>query len=72
VRINDIHLPLIWTIPNTTDGGDTATLRHRTLGSGSVTLFMEEEASKDSETGHTTERVGLLLFESGPIHGSAP
>jgi hypothetical protein len=47
----------------TTNGGDTCNLRYRNLGSGSVEVFVEEETSSDSETGHTTETVGFVVVE---------
>lgn len=48
----------------TTDGGDTATLRHSTLTSSSVQVKVEEEESADSETDHTTEVVGWIAIEN--------
>jgi serine protease len=47
----------------TTNGGDTCNLRYRNLGSGSVEVFVEEETSSDSETGHTYETVGFVVVE---------
>ena len=47
-----------------TDGGDTATLRVRNLSANSLQLKVEEEKSREAEIGHTTETVGILLIES--------
>jgi len=56
--------------PQTADGGDPMTLRHRDLGSESVDVFCEEARSNDSETGHTTEQVGYAVFGgSGDVTG---
>jgi hypothetical protein len=47
----------------TTDGGDTATVRGAGVAASGATVFVEEETSRDSETGHTTERVGWLALD---------
>ena len=47
----------------TFDGGDTVGLRYRNLGPTSVEVFLEEEKSKDTETAHTSEVVGYLVFD---------
>jgi len=44
-----------------TDGGDTASLRYDGMAENSVDVWVEEEQSKDSETAHTTETVGYIL-----------
>ena len=59
--------PVILSDMQTRDGGDAATLRHRRQNSTSVTLFVEEEASRDSELNHTTEVAGVLALEPGVI-----
>ncbi|MEM9556404.1 MAG: matrixin family metalloprotease [Acidobacteriota bacterium] len=46
----------------TTDGGDTATLRHRNLTSTGVEVKVEEEQSANTETNHTTEVVGWIVI----------
>ncbi len=46
----------------TTDGGDTAALRHRNLGSTSVQVKVEEEQSLNTEVAHTTEVIGYILI----------
>ena len=53
----------------TRDGRDAATVRHRSQTSTSVTVFVEEEGSRDSELGHTTEVVGVLAMEAGVLLG---
>ncbi|MFH5801581.1 S8 family serine peptidase [Haladaptatus sp. CMAA 1911] len=47
----------------TTDGGDAAGLRYKNLSGSAVELKIEEELSGDTESGHTTEEVGYLVFE---------
>ncbi|WP_458208956.1 hypothetical protein [Haladaptatus sp. NG-SE-30] len=47
----------------TFNGPDTATLRYRNLTSTGVEVKVEEEQSADTETNHTTERVGYAVFE---------
>ncbi|MEM8486210.1 MAG: putative Ig domain-containing protein, partial [Bacteroidota bacterium] len=52
----------------TVDGGDPATMRYQSLGSGSVEIFAEEEQAANDEVGHTTEVAGFVVFdEAGPI-----
>jgi hypothetical protein len=45
------------------DGGDSVALRYKSLVPSSVQVFMEEEKSADSETGHTTEVAGYFVFD---------
>ncbi|MEM7559354.1 MAG: hypothetical protein AAF394_09530, partial [Planctomycetota bacterium] len=59
--------PVILSDMQKRDGSDTATVRHRSQTSTSVTVFIEEEASRDSELNHTTEVVGVLALESGTL-----
>ena len=49
----------------TRDGADAAIVRHRhTSGTGSSSVvFIQEEQSKDTELGHTTEVVGRMIFD---------
>ncbi len=47
----------------TTDSGDTATIRYRNLSGTDVDVKIEEEQSNDSETWHTTEMVGYLVMD---------
>ncbi|MEM8963765.1 MAG: matrixin family metalloprotease [Acidobacteriota bacterium] len=46
----------------TTNGGDTATLRHRNLTSTSVEVQVDEEQSANSEVGHINEVVGYIVI----------
>jgi len=46
----------------TTDGTDTAALRWQSRDLFGVEVKAEEERSLDSETGHTTEVVGYVVF----------
>lgn len=46
----------------TTNGGDTAALRHRNLSSVSVEVKVEEEQSLDLEVNHLPEDVGYVVF----------
>jgi hypothetical protein len=45
------------------DGGNTATLRYAALARGSVHVRIEEETSADEETSHTTEVVGYVTVD---------
>jgi hypothetical protein len=47
----------------TYDGGDPCTLRKQHLSTSSIEVFIEEEESSDSETGHTDEEVGYIVIE---------
>lgn len=51
----------------TTDGGDTAGIRHKNLSALGATIWVDEERSRDSETRHTTEVVGVFAMEAGNI-----
>lgn len=55
--------PIFLADMQTTNGGDTCNLRYRNLDSNSVEVFVEEEESSDTETGHTTETVGYVVVE---------
>jgi hypothetical protein len=46
----------------TTDGKDTANVRWQNKSNLSVEVQIDEEQSKNSETGHTTEVVGYMVF----------
>ena len=56
----------------TTDGGDTANIRHKNLTADGATIWVDEEQSRDSEVAHTTEVVGILALEAGTIVASTP
>jgi subtilisin family serine protease len=50
--------------------GDTVTDAFHTINFGfgrSVSIKVDEEASKDSETSHTTENVGYIAFDTSPL-----
>lgn len=70
-NVSGTSSPVILSDMQTRDGGDAATIRHRSSTSTSVTLFVEEEASRDTELNHTTEVVGVLALGSGVITGSS-
>jgi hypothetical protein len=55
----------------TNDGANPATLRYQSLTTSGVQVKVEEEQSTDSETNHTTERVGYLAFAPGLINASS-
>ena len=64
--------PVILSDMQTRDGGDAATLRHRSQTSTSVTVWVEEEKSKDNELNHTTEVAGILAMEEGVLVAGSP
>ena len=59
--------PVILAGMQTTDGGDPATTRLTAKDTDSITVFIEEEQSKNDETNHTTEVVGVLAMDGGPL-----
>ncbi|MEL6608174.1 MAG: Hint domain-containing protein [Pseudomonadota bacterium] len=70
---NDIGLGASYSNPitvaetQTQNGGDPGNVIFRNQDSGDIDLRFEEETSRDSETNHTTETVGLVTFEEGLI-----
>ena len=50
-------------------GSNPATLRAAEITNDSVSLFVEEEQSRDEEVGHGFESVGYMAIESGDIVG---
>jgi hypothetical protein len=46
----------------TYSGSDTAAIRSQDPSTNSIQVKIEEEASKDKETNHTTEVVGYLVI----------
>jgi len=54
--------PYFFAAMQSTDGGDTSSLRYDSLNLGNVLVFVEEETSKDKEVKHTTEKVGYLVL----------
>ncbi|WP_266081186.1 S8 family serine peptidase [Haladaptatus caseinilyticus] len=59
----DYQVPLILADLQTSDGGDAAGVRYQNLNNSGVEFKIEEERSRDTESGHTTEEVGYLVFE---------
>ncbi len=49
------------------DGPDPAVVRAASVDASGASLFIEEEASRDSELVHTTELVGIAAFDEGLI-----
>ncbi len=60
--------PVLLADMQSTDGPDTATLRMSALSDTGVSLFVEEEASDDSELRHTNETAGYVALEAGLIY----
>ncbi|MEM7683207.1 MAG: hypothetical protein AAF293_00175 [Pseudomonadota bacterium] len=60
--------PVLLADMQTRDGGDPAALRYDVLTATGASLFVEEEASKDSEIGHTTEVAGIVAIEEGLLY----
>jgi len=58
--------PLFLADMQSQDGGDTSTIRAGTIANGSAQIKIEEEQSKDSETRHTTETAGYIVFGIPP------
>lgn len=51
----------------TINGGDTATVVIDSQSNTQVSVFIEEETSRDAEVNHTNETVGIIAFENGAI-----
>ncbi|KIC41891.1 hypothetical protein RA27_00255 [Ruegeria sp. ANG-R] len=70
--------PVLLADMQSTDGGDTSTVRMQSLDATGVSLFVAEEQSKNVEVGHTNETAGILalsgglLFAGGATANSAP
>jgi len=54
--------PVVIADMQTTDGGDTANVRCRNWDLDRIDVQVDEEASRDSESAHTTEVVGYMAF----------
>ena len=54
--------PLVYTDMQTTDGGDSSTLRTLQVTSLDLQVTVEEEQSKDSEILHTSEDAGFIAI----------
>jgi hypothetical protein len=48
----------------TTDGGDTAAVRWQNRVAEGIEVKLEEEQSRDTETNHTSEVIGYMVFEA--------
>jgi hypothetical protein len=57
------RFPVVVSDMITTYGSDPGFLRYQDLGPSSIDLFIQEEASLDTEMGHTTEDVSLFVAE---------
>jgi len=57
------RFPVVVSDMITTYGADPGFLRYQNLGPSSIDLFIQEEASSDSEMNHTTEDVSLFVGE---------
>ncbi len=55
--------PVLVADMQTTDGGDTASLRWAGLGEAEVEIWVQEEQSRDEKTRHTTEDVGYFVAD---------
>ena len=56
------QLPFQFAGMQTTDGGDTASVKIIQAGTAGMEIMVEEEASRDSETNHTKEIAGFLVL----------
>jgi hypothetical protein len=54
--------PIFMAEMQTTDGMDTANIRWKNKDASAVEVQIDEEQSRNSETNHTTEVVGYMLF----------
>lgn len=64
--------PVLLAAMQTFAGSNAANLRYRNLTQNSVSVFVEEETSANSEVVHTKEQVGYAVFsESGIIYKSS-
>jgi hypothetical protein len=59
---NSVNTPSFFAAMQTFDGSDPAAVRYRNLGTSSVQVKVEEEASGDAEVGHTTEQIGYVVI----------
>ncbi len=56
------NAPSVFASFQTTRGGDTSDLRIQSLSNTGVQVKVHEEQSKDTETNHTKEKLGYILF----------
>jgi hypothetical protein len=57
--------PAFFMCMQTTNGGDTATVRYQDLTFDEVTVRVEEEASANDELDHNDEEIGLMVLRLG-------
>jgi len=65
------NTPAFFASMQTTDGGNTAGVRYKKLNGQSVTVYIQEEQSKDKEVDHTNEVVGYLAIFGADIKRTA-
>jgi|GEM_PF-1903203 len=58
------QVPLTFCAMQSSDGMDTSRLRVVDMSTDAVSLTVQEEQSRDSETWHTTERAGCIALET--------
>jgi PKD repeat protein len=58
------EIPLFFAAMQTYNSGENAAVRYQYLTTADVFVKIEEEASKDSETEHTSEQVGYINFST--------
>lgn len=63
--------PVLLADMQSTDGGDTATVRMTALDADGVSLFVEEEQSANSEVNHTNETAGFVALAGGLLYAGA-
>lgn len=59
--------PVLIADMQTTNGGDSATLRLTDLGPNEMSMFVEEERSANSEINHAEEAIGYIALDEGLI-----
>ncbi len=57
--------PAVISSIQTTQDADPVNLRHASLGSASLDLFLQEETSADAETNHLNETIGFMAIKNG-------
>ena len=60
-------VPVFLAAQQTRNGGDTAAVRLKALGGTGATFAIEEEKSRDTETGHVDEQVAYLSLAAGTV-----
>lgn len=65
------NTPVVFTEMQTFNGTNPAALRRVNLNENAIRLFIEEERSKDAETGHSLEAIGYFAMRQGHLLGIA-